>query len=179
MKRILVIGSPGSGKTTATRRIGTALGLPVIHLDHEYFLPGWAEPTPEDWARRIANFIDEPRWIMDGFYGTTLDARLAAADAVVFLDLSPVLCTWRVVKRWLAYRGIVRADDMAPGCPERMDCEFILYVLRFGRDKAPAIRTRLAVFPGKVFHVTTPDDVRLVMSQMTRHGCEQEFTHGL
>lgn len=150
------------------RKLGEALALPVIYLDREYFLPGWVEPTPEDWGEKVARLTREPCWVMDGYYGGTLDARLAAADAVVFLDFSPLLCTWRVVKRWIAYRGVVRDDDMAPECPEQLDREFFLYVLRFGRDKAPGIKARLASFPGAIFHVTKPANARLVPRQLTR-----------
>lgn len=168
MDRILVIGSPGSGKSTLARRLGETLALPIIHLDREYFLPGWVEPTREHWAEKVARLTREPCWVMDGHYGGTLAARLAAADAVVFLDFSPLLCTWRIVKRWIDYRGVVRDDDMAPGCAEQLDPEFVLYVLRFRRDKAPEIKARLASFPGAIFHVTKPGNASLVARELAR-----------
>src|SRR5438034_11750677 len=86
LKRILVIGSGGSGKTTFARRLAERTTLPLIHLDALYWRPGW-DPTPADeWRARVEALANEPAWIMDGNYGGTLDIRLAASDTIVFLD---------------------------------------------------------------------------------------------
>ncbi len=90
LKRILVIGSGGSGKTTFARRLAERTKLPLIHLDALYWRPGW-DPTPdEEWRAKVAELVNTPAWIMDGNYGGTLNIRLAACDAVVFLDIRNV-----------------------------------------------------------------------------------------
>src|SRR5512144_2391466 len=127
MKRVLVIGSGGSGKTTFAKQLGERLRLPVIHLDSHYWHPGWVATPADEWAEHIQRFVAEPEWVMDGNYGGTLDTRLAACDTVIFLDLPRVVCLWRIVKRALRYWGQTR-PDLAPGCPEQLTWEFIVWV---------------------------------------------------
>jgi adenylate kinase family enzyme len=142
VKRILIIGSGGSGKTTLAKEIAARTGLPLIHLDQLFWHPGWV-PTPDDeWDRRIQEFTSGDSWIMDGNYGRTMAVRLAAADAVVFLDLPRLVCTWRILKRQLRYFGRIRPDS-APGCPERLTWEFVRWVWTYRSRRRPAILERL------------------------------------
>ena len=128
MQRVLVIGSGGAGKSTVAREIAARLGLPLIHLDAHYWRPGWTETPADEWTAIVAKLTAEPRWVMDGNYGGTMAMRLAAADTVVFLDLPRVVCLWRVVKRRLMYHRRSR-PDIAPGCPEQLNWEFLSWIL--------------------------------------------------
>src|SRR4051812_11836598 len=98
MRRVVVIGSGGAGKSTLARRIGERLGLPVIHLDAEHWQSGWIEPSKEEWARRVSELVKADAWVIDGNYGGTMDSRLAACDTAIFLDLPRSLCVVRVVR---------------------------------------------------------------------------------
>ena len=143
MKRILVIGSGGAGKTTFARRLGERTGLPVIHLDSHYWRPGW-QPTEEDeWRRRVEELAGQGAWIMDGNYGGTLDIRLEACDAVVFLDVPRLTCLWRVFKRHSRNRGRERAE-LPKGCHERLNWEFIRWIWTYRKRRRVAILRRLA-----------------------------------
>jgi adenylate kinase family enzyme len=130
MRRVLVIGSGGAGKSTVARRLGETLAIPVIHLDRLYWRPGWVEPDRKEWAKKVNELISQESWILDGNYSATLAARLAACDTVVFLDLSRLICLWRVFKRALRFHGKGR-PDMAPGCAEKLDLAFLLWVWRY------------------------------------------------
>jgi adenylate kinase family enzyme len=136
MERILVIGSPGAGKSTLARRIAEARDLPVIHLDREYWQPHWVEPSKAAWAERVADLAARPAWVMDGNYSGTLQGRLSRATTVVWLDLARWRCMLRILKRVLRYRGTVR-PDMAEGCPERFSLEFLRFVWTYPRRSRP------------------------------------------
>ena len=91
MKRVLIIGSGGAGKSTLARQMGEISGLPVIHLDAEHWRPGWIEPSKDEWAARVDELTRGESWIMDGNYGGTMSQRIAAADTILFLDLPSAL----------------------------------------------------------------------------------------
>lgn len=148
MQRILIIGSPGSGKSTLARGLSARTGLPLVHLDQLYWRPGWVEADKDEWNAALAEALAQPRWIIEGNYGTSLAQRLLAADAAVLLDLPTWQCVWRIVKRLIAHRGRVR-PDVAAGCPERLDWGFLWYTVAFRRAVLPGTRTKLADFAGE------------------------------
>jgi adenylate kinase family enzyme len=147
VKRVLVIGSGGAGKSTFALRMGERLGLPVIHLDREYWRAGWVEPPKDEWRLKVLGLCAGDSWVMDGNYSGTLAVRLAACDTVVFLDLPRVMCAWRVLKRALKYKGVSR-PDMAEGCPEQMTLEFLLWVWNYPRRSRPKVLARLGELDG-------------------------------
>lgn len=138
MKRVLVIGSGGAGKSTLARRLGERLGLEVIHLDRFYWGAGWAEPEKEEWARKVEGLVEREAWVMDGNYSGTLARRLEACDAVVFLDLPRALCVWRVLKRVVTSRWRGR-PDMAEGCRERFSLEFLKWIWAYPSRSRPKV----------------------------------------
>lgn len=130
MKRISIVGSGGAGKSTFAHQLEAILHLPVIHLDSLYWQPGWVE-TPEDkWHELLQQIVQQDSWIIDGNYSGTFDMRFAVADTIIFLDFSRLLCLYRAVKRRIQYTGKTR-PDMAPGCPERIDLKFLLWIWNY------------------------------------------------
>ena len=138
MKKILVIGSGGSGKSTVATRLGALLNLEVSHLDKLFWRPGWVRPEPEDWLQTVNDLTDRDSWIVDGNYSRTLEVRFRKCDTIVFLDLSRWLCLWRIMKRALRYRNANR-PDMAEGCPEKIDLEFVSWVWNYPRWTRPKV----------------------------------------
>jgi adenylate kinase family enzyme len=159
MQRVLVIGAGGAGKTTVASILAERLGLPLIHLDTLYWHPGWT-PTPADeWQRVVESLIAQPRWVMDGNYGGTLDIRLAACDTVIFLDLPRRISLWRILKRRVRYLRRVR-PDIAPGCPERLTWEFVRWVWTYPKRRRGKILERLRALAGRqVIILSSPSHV--------------------
>ena len=106
---IAILGTSGSGKSTLAKRLGETYGLPVLHMDTVHFLPGWVERPFEEEETIIRRFLDENAggWVIDGNYTKTCYAR-------------------RLNK------GRVR-DSSAPGCEEKIDAEFVRWILHDGR----------------------------------------------
>ena len=143
MNRIMVIGPCGAGKSTLARKLHVITELPLIHLDKEYWRPGWIETPQEEWIPRAKDLAARPKWIIDGNYGSSMDIRLERADMVVFLDRSTRVCFSRAMKRIIRGYGRTRAD-MHEGCPERFDLEFIHYILTFRMTRRPGIIKRMS-----------------------------------
>ena len=161
MKRIAVIGSGGAGKSTLARKLGGILGLPVIHLDALYWKPGWVAPPWEEWREIVAGVVGGNSWIIDGNYSGSLDIRLPAADTVVFMDYPRWRCFWNILKRTVRHLGRSR-PDMAPGCRERIDLEFLRWIWLFPLDTRPRILARIGEYTaGKpVIVLRNPAEVR-------------------
>ena len=166
MRRVLVLGCPGAGKSTLARRVARITGLPVIHLDRYYWRPGWQEPDRGAWERVVAELTRRPQWVMDGNYGGTLPARLAAADAAILLDFPTWRCLLRVLRRVLGSHGRTRID-MAPGCAERFDIAFLIYVCRYRRRHRPAHLAALAQFSGLLVTLRRPAEVAAYVAALT------------
>lgn len=114
-RRILVIGSAGSGKSTFSRALSTRTGLPVIHLDLSYWGPGWAKPSESEWRERQRDLLRGDAWIADGNDLGTLDLRLERAEDVVLLDMP-----WWICARRAFLRGLRRPVGWMPpeGCDD-------------------------------------------------------------
>jgi adenylate kinase family enzyme len=144
VQRIAIIGAGGSGKSTLARELGRRLDLPVTHLDDLFWQPGWVEPNRDEWEALNRELVQAERWILDGNYGGTMEIRLEAADTIVFLDPSPLLCIWRVLRR----RG---RDE--PASARRL-LAFVAYIWRYRRTRRPTVDERIARHgAGKHVHV--------------------------
>jgi len=167
MQRVLVIGSPGAGKSTLAHAIAARTGLPLHHLDKLFWLPGWVERDRDEGRAELAEVLAGQRWIIDGNYGSTMAMRVARADTVVWLDYPTWLCLSRVFRRWWQYRGKAR-PDMTEGCPENLNLEFLLYVLNFRRAWQHRNAETLSSFSGKVLRFHHPREADAWLATLSR-----------
>jgi adenylate kinase family enzyme len=166
-KRILVIGSSGAGKSTLAARIAHATSLPLIHLDHVYWLPGWREPSKAAWRETVARLCAGDAWVMDGNYSGTFDIRMPHAEMIVFLDIGRFTCLAGVIWRVLANWGRSR-PDMGPDCPERFDMSFMRYIWDFPAKNRPRILAAIATLGAhaEIVHVRSRREIDGVLARL-------------
>jgi len=136
-KKIIVIGCPGSGKSTFSKKLQKKLDLPLIHLDMLYWNADRTTVSREEFFRRLHSVLESEEWIIDGNYISSLELRLGHCDTVFFLDYPLELCLEGIRSR----RGKSR-DDM-PWVEIEEDKEFISFVENFGKEQRGKIEKLL------------------------------------
>ncbi|MBR1173617.1 AAA family ATPase [Bradyrhizobium sp. KB893862 SZCCT0404] len=139
MRRIIVVGSQGSGKTSLARKLGQKLGLPVVHLDVLYWQPGWTASDTASFRARVAEAIAGDAWVVDGsFSGLAFDLTIARADVLVVIDRPRWVCQWRILWRSAFDRDKAR-PDLPEGCPEQFDWKLMKEAWRYDVERVPDI----------------------------------------
>ncbi len=141
VERVAIVGPGGAGKSTFARALGDVTGLPVVHLDREFWSPGWVECPRDAWRRRQRELCAGDRWILDGNYGGTFDERFARADTVIVIARRTWACVAAAVWRTARHHG---EPLQAEGCPERFQLSFYRWIWHYERDSRPRLDTALA-----------------------------------
>ena len=128
--KIAIMGHSGSGKSTLAQKLGKLYCLPVLHLDTLQFEENWVERGKDAARAMCRNFMDSHEsWIIDGNYTWQFqEERLNNADLIIFLLFNRFNCLLRAYKRYKKYKGVSR-PDMAHGCDEKLDFEFVSWIL--------------------------------------------------
>lgn len=143
MKKILVIGCPGSGKSTFSRELHKITGLPLYHLDMLFW--NWDKTTVEKsvFLERLSKILSESEWIIDGNYASTMELRIKECDTVIFLDYPVEVCLKGIEER----RGKPRSD--MPWIETEEDEEFMRFIKKFGLKTRPQIMEMLNKYARK------------------------------
>lgn len=99
MKKAIIIGCPGSGKTTFAEKLHTATGLPLYYLDAIWHKPDKTHIPREEFDIRLKEILSGDRWIIDGNYSRTMETRLSACDTVFLFDLPAETCLQGATQR--------------------------------------------------------------------------------
>lgn len=134
MKRILVIGCPGSGKSYFSRALAEKLGLPLVHLDMLNWNADGTNVEREVFDARLADVLARDEWIIDGNYGRTMERRMERCDTIFFLDLPTEVCLNGVRER----KGKPR-PDMPFDPPDSDDEEFMEFIGRYNEESRPGV----------------------------------------
>ena len=146
MKKIIVIGCPGSGKSTFSRALHQETGLPLVHLDMLYWNPdGTTVPKKTVFLERLHEAMSGESWIIDGNYGSTMELRIATCDTVIFLDYPTELCLEGIKAR----KGKPRPDMPWQGATENEDEEFITFIKNYASQSRPAVLELLEKYHNK------------------------------
>lgn len=134
MKRILVIGCPGSGKSYFSRALAEKLRLPLVHLDLFNWNADGTNVEREVFDKRLADVLARDEWIIDGNYGRTMESRMERCDAIFFLDFPTEVCLNGVRER----KGKPR-PDMPFDPPDSDDEEFMEFIGRYNEESRPKV----------------------------------------
>jgi adenylate kinase family enzyme len=138
MKRVVILGRGGAGKSTLALRLGEITGLPVIELDRVFWRPGLMATPRDEWAETQQKLIQQEQWIMDGDLGPydAVEVRLRAADTIVLLNFSLVRCAWRAFRR------------------SRERADFWRWLLGYRRQSLPILKKAIADYAaGAALHM--------------------------
>ena len=137
----MVIGCPGSGKSTLSKKLAKKLDIPLLHLDYIYHIDNFKHITRDELKEMVTAFAtSHERFIIDGNYNNTLEWRTQFCDTVVLLDIDTDICVENVLKRM----SEEQRDDMAPGFDNTiMDDDFLDFVKGFKVNKLPHIKAVL------------------------------------
>ena len=145
MTKIIVIGCPGSGKSTFSRALHQKTGIPLFHLDMMYWNSDRTTVEKAVFRERLSSAMQNNEWIIDGNYGSTIELRLQVCDTVIFLDYPLNVCLDGIRKR----KGKARTDMPWIEDENEEDTEFIEFVKNFNSQSRPKIIELLDKYPHK------------------------------
>lgn len=157
MKKILILGSGGSGKSTFAMKLAKKLDLPLYHLDALYWKPNRVKPSDEEWKQTVKSIVQKESWIVDGSYFGTLQLRVLEADTIIFLDIPNYQCIWNIVKRRLKYAkwtGKIR-PGLASHTSEKIYFSFLKWVWNYPKKEKPKVFSTIEKYKlpnSSIFH---------------------------
>lgn len=186
MERIVIIGSAGAGKTTLALKLGYKLHRKVVHLDRIFWERDWKGETKDGWKGKtkdtridiLEKIVQEEQWIIEGSYINSSQPRLLAADIIVFLDTSPLVCLLRIIRRHHPLLCLLHKitghqkyhkcsrRDIPEGCTDKLTVFRMFKVLAFPFQEKRTLEEKLCLFPSeKVIRLSTKKDVKYFVAQ--------------
>ena len=143
MKKVIVIGCPGSGKSTVSRALHNKTGIPLYHLDMMYWNADKTTVEKSVFLERLSDVLEKDKWIIDGNYGSTMELRMAECDTAIFLDYPLDVCLDGIKER----RGKPRSD--MPWIETEEDAEFIEFIKSYHEQQRPMVLALIKKYGNK------------------------------
>lgn len=176
MTRVAVIGPGGAGKSHVARQLGESLHARVVELDRLFWRPGWVETPAPEWEEIQRQELSREPWVVEGLHADTMHLWLDAADTIVFLDVSPLVATWRVSRRRVAGEDRSTAPEGCEPAPAyRALIKFLLYQWEYRRKIRPEILRIVERRRGdaEIAVLRTPREVDAFLRRVERDRGEQ------
>jgi len=169
--KIAIIGYSGSGKSTLARHLAEFYHIPVLHFDRVQFRPNWEIRPQASKEIMTKTFLDLHKdWVIDGNYSKLFfERRMEEADVIILLLFNRISCLHRVTRRYLKYKDSTRSD-MADGCKEKLDWEFVKWILRDGRSKTARQRYQRVMkqYPEKTLIIKNQRQLNNVQNRISK-----------
>ncbi|MEC6748565.1 AAA family ATPase [Marinilactibacillus sp. XAAS-LB27] len=160
MQKILVIGCPGSGKSTLSKKLAKSLNLELINLDKINWLNDHETLSRDAFDEQLEKVLSRERWIIDGNYNRTLSRRLIEADTVIWLDVPRTLCVYRILKRFIKGKILHRRTF---GNPNQIEKDFLKFVWNFSKTNRPLIlKTLKNCFNKRILILKTDKEIKQI-----------------
>ncbi|MCR5332057.1 MAG: adenylate kinase [Lachnospiraceae bacterium] len=143
MKKVVVLGCSGSGKSTFSVQLHKATGLPLYHLDNVWWRPDRTHITREEFDEKLDELLARDSWIIDGDYSRTYEKRVLACDTVIFLDYGEDVCMRGIMERVGKERGDI------PWTENELDPELVKLVREFETENKPVLLALFKKYPDR------------------------------
>ncbi len=161
MKKVIIIGCCGSGKSTFARYLHACTGIPLYHLDQLNWNVDKTTVEKTVFLERVRDVIQKDSWIIDGNYGSSIEIRMQACDTVFFLDYPVDICIQGIYDRV----GKVRTD--MPWIEDEVDEDLIEFVKNYEKEDRPEILNLLSKYKEKDIHIFhTREDAKTYLDSL-------------
>lgn len=147
MKKVMIIGCPGAGKSTFSKALQNKTGLPLFHLDMLFWNKDKTHVSRVVFDERLERILSQDSWIIDDNYGRTLETRLKACDTVFLLDFPVDMCLSGANAR------IGKSRNDMPWIEQELDEEFKQWIINFPKNELPHIYTLIEKYKGKNIYI--------------------------
>lgn len=152
MKKIIVIGCPGSGKSTFSRKLNEIINIPLYHLDMMYWNKDKTIVEKTVFYENLDKVLQSDKWIIDGNYQSSMEKRMKQCDTIIFLDYSVDVCLEGIKER----RGKERSD--IPWVSHEDDLDFIEFIKNYNTNNKPIVLDLLKKYSNKDIYVFSNRD---------------------
>ena len=161
MKKVIVIGCCGSGKSTFARYLHACTGIPLFHLDQLNWNADKTTVEKTVFLKRVREVTQKDTWIIDGNYGSSMEIRMQACDTVFFLDYPVDICIQGIYDRV----GKVRTD--MPWVEDEVDEDLIEFVKNYEKEDRPEVLNLLSKYKEKDIHIFhTREDAKTYLESL-------------
>lgn len=141
--RIIIIGCPGSGKSTLSRKLHNITGIPLYHLDNVWWNKDRSHIYKDEFDNKLLSIMNNNRWIIDGDYSRTYEIRFIYCDTVIFLDYDIDICIKGIKERLSTERSDI------PWIEDRLDKDLIEKVNNYHKNNRAMIYNLIVKYKDK------------------------------
>lgn len=167
--KICIVGFSGAGKSTLAAALAQKYQLDLLHLDQVQFLPNWEVRAEKEKLKIINTFLDtKSNWVIEGNYSALAFARrMEEANLIIIKKAHRLACFYRCFKRYLKFRNKTR-PSMTDGCVEKLDFEFIKWILYKGRKPGALRYLKNYHDPSKIMTFGTRDRIENILDKIDK-----------